>query len=741
MHTFRRLSAAFLFSYLASLSCDAAAQDELWKSYTNMRNVVGAVGIGDDVWAATTGGLLHWQSGAGTFEQITNTEGLDLNTLTAIGKDNRGRIWLGLEGGMINILDPVTKKISRINDFRGFQINTFWSQNDSMFIGLNIGVSLYLIDRSEVKETYKTLGTLPVQTAVRHVIVRGRELWAATASGVARTSLDFVNLSAPQNWTNYYTAHGLPSVNVRSFASRGGEFYAGTASGVAKWTGTTWINVSGNIGSGDILRLALGENGTLYAATSSGIYQMTSEAVWSLVATNRNGISGVFLTDTGKLWGTTRDVGLLEYQASDNSWTIREPNGPGSNNVSSVAVDEQGILWCISRDKGMSVFDGTRWRTFNESNGAFWNDYLSVYIDETIPETRWFGTGGRGLVRVTGPLDNLQFTKFDTANGFLVGANNAPIDFVVVAPVKRDLRNVLWIVNWNPANSSPVVYLDQDESFGRFSTNEGLRSQRITDMEIDNANRVWLASEDGGISVIDHNNTLSDHSDDRQGQGLGNEDGLASTWVTSLAEDQDGIMWIGTNNGLNSWFPRPEPVSNHYGLISDDIRVVRVDPQNNKWIGTSSGISILSGRDNFTLTHFTIQNSPLVSNSITSFSFNGNTGDAYIGTTNGLSVYRSQFTSPRSDLTQLKGYPNPFILDGSGETFTVTNLTKAVQVKIFNEIGELVRSFSQDDIPGGFALWDGKNDDGNLVGSGIYLVVAYNDQGQTGFAKVAVINR
>ncbi len=745
MRIARSLFALFLFIHLALSIRFATAQDRLWKSFTNMRNVVDAVSIGEDVWAATTGGLLHWQADAGKFETFTNTEGLDLNTLTAIGKDTRGRLWLGLDGGMINVYDPSSKSFSHIDDYRGFQVTAFLAQNDSMFIGLNIGISLYLIDRNEVKETYKSLGTLPVQIAVRDMVIRGREFWAATPGGIARTSLDRLNLSAPESWTNYYTAHALPSVNVKSFASRGGNFFAGTASGVVKWTGTTWINVSGNLAGQDFLRMEINAAGTLYAATTIGIYQMTSEAVWSLVVANRARLSGVLITDAGKLWGTTQDIGLLEYQSSENNWTIREPNGPGSNKFSSLALDGQGNLWCTSSEadlsvKSVSVFDGSTWRTFGVSNGAFGSDYRAVYIDETEPDTRWFGTWGTGLVRATGSLDNLQFTKLDTANGFLFGISGFP-DYVVVTTVKKDLSNTLWLSNFDPTNDSPIVFLNSDGSSGRFSMSEGLLDPRVRALEIDNANRVWVGSETGGVNVIDHNNTLFDRSDDRQGQGLGTEDGLASLWVTSLVEDQDGIMWIGTTGGLNSWFPRPEPVSSHFGLISDDIRVVDIDPQNNKWIGTGAGISVLSGRDNFSLTHYTIQNSPLVSNVISCFAFNGTTGEIYIGTTNGLSVYRSQFTAPRADLTQLKGYPNPFILDGSGGTFTVTNLTRAAQVKIFSEIGELVRSFSQEDIPGGFAVWDGKNEDGNYVGSGIYLVVAFNEEGQSGVGKVAVINQ
>jgi ligand-binding sensor domain-containing protein len=728
-----------LLMSLAMLNRFATAQEKLWRSYTNMRNVVHAVTVGEDLWVATTGGLLHWDAAQSAFEKITNTEGLDLNTLTAIGKDDRGRIWVGLSDGLINIYNPSSQAVSRIDDFRGFQISAFHAQDDSMFIGLNVGVSLYLINRQEVKETYKSLGTLAVQTAVKDIVIRGRELWVATGSGIARTSLDFVNLSAPQSWTNYFTAHGLPSVNVKSFQSRGNDFYAGTENGIARWTGTTWIDVSGNIGSRDILKIAIAENGAPHAATPIGIYEMTSEAVWSLAATNRSLITGAFITDNGKLWGATQDVGLLEYRSSDNSWIIREPDGPASNNFSSVAVDEQGNLWCTSSLNGISVFDGRIWRAYNQNNGAFWPDFRSVYIDETQTNTRWFGTWGRGVVVATGPLDNLQFTKLDTANGLLVGAQGTPADYVVVPAVRKDPLNTLWIANFEPTNSSPIVFVDKDGNQGRFSISEGLRSARIFAIEFDNSNRVWLASDNAGVTVIDYSGTLFDHSDDNQGQGLNREDGLESLNVTSLAQDQDGIMWIGTDLGLSSWFSGT--VSSHFGLISDDIRVVRVDPQNNKWIGTSSGISILSGRDNFSLTEFTIQNSPLVSNSVTCFAFNGNTGEVYIGTTNGLSVYRSQFTSPRPDLTQLKGYPNPFIVDEQGAVFTITNLTRIAEVKIFSEIGELVRSFSQDDIPGGFAVWDGKDENGNVVGSGIYLVVAYNEEGQNGVTKVALVNR
>lgn len=704
-----------------------------------MRQVVDFVDTGDDIWAATTGGLLRWQKSAARFEKLTNTEGLDANSVAAIGTDTRGRIWLGLENGLINIYDAATGTFSRVDDYRGFQIFAFLAQNDSMFVGLNVGVSLYLITRREVKETYKSLGKLPVQIAAKDLFIRGRELWVATANGIARTSLDFANLSAPQSWTNYFVADGLPSADVRSFAGRTGGLFAGTKAGVAKWDGITWTNITGDIPFSDILRLATGSDGTLYAATVVGIYRTNGNGAWSVVATPRNAISGVLVDAAGAVWGATQDGGLLEYKAAENSWVVREPDGPASNNFSSLALDELGRLWCTSGDKAISIFDGQRWRTYDQRQGTFTDDYRSVVIDPTRPGLRWFGTWGRGVVLASGPIDSLQFTKYDTANGFLANALGTPPDYVVVPHMKTDKIGTLWIANFIPTNASPIAFLDANGRSGHFSTNEGLRSVNVTVIEIDRFNRVWVGSDNSGVSVIDHNDTPFDKSDDRPGQGLGREDGLASVRITSLAEDEDGIMWIGTDLGLNLW--SQGQVSSRFGLISDDVRVVRVDPQNNKWIGTSAGISVVSGSDNYTLTEYTTQNSPLVSNSVTSFAFNANTGDIYIGTTNGLSLFRSPFMAPRADFSQLKGFPNPLLLSEDGGTFVITNLTKNALLKIYNEVGELVRSFSQDDIPGGRAVWDGRDANGNIVSSGIYLVVAFNEEGQSAVGKVAVIHQ
>ncbi len=71
-------------------------------------------------------------------------------------------------------------------------------------------------------------------------------------------------------------------------------------------------------------------------------------------------------------------------------------------------------------------------------------------------------------------------------------------------------------------------------------------------------------------------------------------DGLPWNYITALAVDTNGILWIGTQYGLSSY--DGTTFTNFFvansGLTSNYISDIEVDVFNNKWIGTSTGISV-----------------------------------------------------------------------------------------------------------------------------------------------------
>jgi len=143
--------------------------------------------------------------------------------------------------------------------------------------------------------------------------------------------------------------------------------------------------------------------------------------------------------------------------------------------------------------------------------------------------------------------------------------------------------------------------------------------------------------------------------------------------------------------------------------------------------------------DGYTFTHYTTENSLLVNDNVTSFGFYFETGKVYIGTANGLSVLETPYSRPREDLSQVKAGPNPFIISQKQE-FTFLELADDVAIKFLTEHGMVVRHIPKDEILGAYVTWDGKNDNGEFVASGVYIYVIYNEElGTKRVGKVAVI--
>ena len=76
--------------------------------------------------------------------------------------------------------------------------------------------------------------------------------------------------------------------------------------------------------------------------------------------------------------------------------------------------------------------------------------------------------------------------------------------------------------------------------------------------------------------------------------------GISSSQITCVSQDQDGMIWIGTNGGLNQ-YSKKEDVFFHYfvedGLSSNYVTGIVVDHANNLWISSKKGISFFNQID------------------------------------------------------------------------------------------------------------------------------------------------
>lgn len=763
-----------LLLFAALLLCDVAVHaqsvpgldisPQLWESFTNTRTVRSLKSNAQGVWAATGGGVLFWEQANQAYKTYKNTDGLSQNDARVIGFDQRGRVWIGFSNGAIDVFNPTNNTFKRINEFKDNSVVVldFFALGDSMYLSTSVGVSLYLVARDEVKETYRNFAGVIQSDTVRSVFINNNTLWAATNSGAARTSLTLPNLQAPESWTIFTTTQGLPSNRVLNFATFQGRAIAVCSNGIAQFVNNRWQNISGNL-NGFVFKQAQSRtvNGveTLYIATANGIYSGTTPGAWQRVGTDIAQISGLTIDARNTVWAGTSSRGLFEYNAANNAWNAREPDGPAANSITSIQVDDDGNVWCTSGladgAVGFMIYDGQRWYNYGPQDNAFIHDDCRD-IEFLQNGDRWIATFGRGITVVKGEIGNLQFSRLDQSNSGLVGISSDP-RYVPITQIKQDDAGNVWVCNYSASNGNALAVYTTQGNWRGISASLLQISSNLVALEIEKSetsDRIWVGTNtepvgSPGVSVYDHRGTVDNTSDDVHAGTLKGEDGLRSVDIRALAQDRDGEMWIGTAEGLYFLFSgiaRERICTNIDGklncLINENVRIVKVDPANNKWVGTSAGISVLSGLDNISFADITVGNSSLVSNTITDIAFNRKNGDVWIATTNGISRLRTSFTQPREDLSALSGFPNPFIIESEASRFVINNLSANSTVKIYGVDGRLHRTFRREEVPGAQVVWNGKDDNGAYVPSGVYLFIAFIEEtGASAVGKVAVVRR
>ena len=151
-------------------------------------------------------------------------------------------------------------------------------------------------------------------------------------------------------------------------------------------------------------------------------------------------------------------------------------------------------------------------------------------------------------------------------------------------------------------------------------------------------NFAWIGTTGGLVKI--NNNTGETKSFDKTNSGL------PSNYVTSLAKDHSGILWIGTDRGLVKFDGINWEVFNSSNSVLpyDIINCLAIDESGNKWIGLDKywdGNTWRGGVVKFDDIDFTIyntSNSPLPHNTINCITID-EIGNLWIGTRSGLAIF------------------------------------------------------------------------------------------------------
>ncbi len=714
-----------------------------------MKEVRNVHAFSNGVWAATGGGAFLYSGSSSSFTTLNKAEGLQGILLTTVTADKLGKVWFGSSNGTIDIFNPNDNSFRVILDIFNSNhinksINDLILSGDTMIVSSDFGVSLIDTDNLLFFDTFFKFGDFPTNTKVNST-VKINLIYICTDEGVAIQKQNAVNLSAPESWNVYNEDDGLPSNKTLKAGKFLSDIIVSTDNGFAKLSDTTWVPflpqfngkiISDFVITGDSLLILAENNVYLYNINQlSELYTSTNETN-SLSYNNTFGI-----TIAGSKGVVHLDVSLTE--------SLLVPNGPAANQFPSTSVSEDGIFWSASGKDNLGVgfykFDKTTWTNFNRSNTPVLptNDFYYTY---TAPDnTVFLGTWGRGFVTVKDDVIKV----FNRQNTGMQGIPNAP-DFIVITGVGTDSKNNKWILNYWSSNRKSLSMITPDSSWYHFTNNaepnislEGYRNLAIDpyDTKFYHLNN----SSNKGLYYFNENKTYDDPLDDRSGF-ISTADGINGD-ISEVVVDRRGDVWIGTNSGVNvlsNTIAIPSSndpllrLSSVFSLREQSINAIAVDPLNQKWVGTNEGLLLVNSDGSRLLAALYASNSALLSDKIQSISIDENAGIVYVGTEEGLTSFETPFIKPQESFDKLFVYPNPFIVKDNNKLLTIDGLIRDTDIKILTVTGNLVTEFSS---PGGrTAYWDGTDDDGKLVSSGVYLVVAFDREGNniiTG--KVAVI--
>lgn len=442
-----------------------------------------------------------------------------------------------------------------------------------------------------------------------------------------------------------------------------------------------------------------------------------------------------------------------------------QPGGPKYNNFYCMRFVNNllytcGGLWGHLVDAGrpgtIQVLDKDNWTIYDDSiaakTGIKYVDVNSVDIDPLDPNHVFAGAKS-GLYE----FQNGKFIKhYNSENSLITSFNNTSKNYQLITSIKYDSDGNLWMLNsQSPSNQSLIEYTKD----GKWVSHHKPELYNLGSMEClmqDSRGLLWFVNNHHELPSIYCYQASTDQLNIYS--SFVNEDGttLTPNYVRYVTEDKNHDMWIGTNIGPLLLYkkditsdtpiftqvkvPRNDGTNYADYLLSGvDISCIAIDGSNRKWFGTNgNGIYVISNDCLTQVYHFTTNNSNLLSNNIESIAINEQTGEVFVGTDKGLCSYMSDASSPNNEMTKdnVWAYPNPVKPDYTG-LITITGLSFDADIKIVTTNGILV---NQGRSNGGIYTWDGKDQNGKKVASGVYMVETATSDGNKGtVCKIAII--
>jgi ligand-binding sensor domain-containing protein/DNA-binding CsgD family transcriptional regulator len=456
-------------------------------------------------------------------------------------EDRKGRLWIGTDGGGLNVLSTNSLKWTRYqNDPRDPKSLShtrvkalYQDKKGNIWIGTFGGGLNRFDDKTGTFTRYIGRRSNPNGLMNNYIFSiledRDNRFWVGTSNGVHEFIRD----------RNEFVHHGHIPGDPGSFSLYSAEFIFEDRSGLL------WMGSSNGINLLDKRRKKFHHIYDKHSVLDGNIPDSLSH----------NHVDAIYESQDGLLWFGTWGGGLNAYDPESGSFTFfkNRPDDPGAiscNTVSCIYEEDSGNLW-IGTKKGLNYFN-RRKRTFTrfyhnpENSNSLADDFISS-IEEGYEGMIWIGTIN-GLDRFNPRTHSFHHFKHDPRNPNSLNSNS-------INCLLLDQQQNLWV---GTSESGLNRYDENDDTFYQYMTEPAnpasLSCNQINTIFETRAGTIWVGTADGLNRFIPEQDSF---------QSFTHKEGLPHHYISSILEDENRYLWISTIKGISKFNPAKNSFRNY----------------------------------------------------------------------------------------------------------------------------------------------------------------------------------
>jgi hypothetical protein len=720
-----------------------------WTTYLYLNEIVDLEVTTDGVWCASTGGALYYEFAESKFTSWHRAnEGLASDTLNSVIVLEDDRIAFGTDKVGVSVYNPDNQLWYNYNSavwpLAGNSIRYLREDEQWRIIGTEMGFTAF--ENGEQRKICQQgldicdLSGWVIRCGMYHDGFIWLGTWTDNNTGAGVSRYNYENTG--QELGIWETLNdGLSELTVREFAVWNDTFYCITEVDVYSWTGTTWQIKSDGLPSDITLHDLQAGAGRLLLAGSGdvngGVFEFDAGVEqWTRVGENQLNARCVAEGDDGIIWAGTSAKQTVSYEENDGLWEFvggqwiqhRAESPYPRAFYRTLAIAPDGDLWGATSGNGWRLvhFNDPDWSFYDEENTNLTNNWV---FDLQFDDDRLFV--GHCCCPVADVCNIDHWPLDDTGINTTLGVFN------IYDSTPDDWGN-FWFASYHegygnhPERANGLHHYhkatDTWSNYTIENTDGRIRSDAISAIASE-GRYLWIGYLDQGLTRV---RLQSDGTLPPTSTGwtqfipgsVGNP--LVGDRITAIAARPDEI-WVGTDSGVSiynregtvgSWtsFRASEDQLPANGVV--DITLSASDA----WLGFSgSGVTQVHREADGEYRFTTYTTPDLVNANVTALAADTEGETVWIGTQAGLSRFVSRTEVPVVEVDDLNVYPNPYNAT-CGDPLRFQNLPGVSSGGVIVDtagrvVAQIANGLVKDD-----AFWDGLDESGEPVASGLYLV-------------------